>query len=565
MGEPAYNLVIVKGAKEDLDKFEKAAFKNESEAFCVAQLIPLPGYLAQKDEMSDEIRAFNYIIFGSQWVGAFGILIEKNDSFLIYYFNSKYTKAELDYVAVKYSNLQFTHVFVEYVVGYRAGVIEYEKGNRVFSFTLPEFPEENQNFDWQIAGDIHTYLHIADFYHKFKFFLQNKPEALETLEYLFQDKRAFFDFFPKSDYLRKEESFYDSLYRIERDLEKRELKNARETFYNFRTNTPDDQLWFIRQNFLPSAKKKRYIKAIKNNQSIRMKISDDRQWWDNLDKIWKDELISNLLESPGYQEKKMSATDVFQEIEQSDNIIKDIVNIEKLDISSKFLFDLTPVYYFKNINDFHIQEPGYPEVDALFLSMYPKHLRSKVRRLNIDGASLDDLTALSDYINLEVFTGQGCRISSLNGIQKLTRLKEFTADQGNYFSDLNPLRGLGLTYLNIEAARVTDISPLQDVKSLEKINLNFLEISDYSPLLHLPNLRELEDADVSLAENIPKKIYTKLRQVMKRNNKIRPYTRGEYLPGGINPFELSNSNLDSKSETKPEDHDFEADLDGMPF
>ena len=563
MGEPAYNLVIVKGAKEDLVKFEKTALKTESEAFCVKQLIPLPDYLDEEDERSDEIRAFNNIIFGSQWVGAFSILIEKSDSFLSYYFNSKYTKAELDYIAIKFCNLQFTHVFVEYVVGYRSGVIEYEKGNRIFSLNIPEFPEENQNFDWQIASDIHTYLHIADFYHKFKFFLQNKPEALEKLRYTYNKKSTFFDFFPKSDYLRTEESFYDSLYRIERDLEKRELKHARETYYNFRTNTPDDQLLFIRQNFLPSAKKRRFIRATKKNQSIRIKISDDRHWWDNLDKLWKDELISNLLESPGYLEKKMSATEVFQEIEQSDTIINDIVNLEKLDISSKLLIDLTPVFYFKNIHDFHIQEPGYPAVDAIFLSMYPKHLRSKVRRLNIDGANLGDLTSLSDYINLEVFTGQCCRISSLNGIQKLTRLKEFTADQGNYFSDLNPLQGLGLTYLNIEGTPVTDISPLQDVKSLEKINLNFLEISDYSPLLHLPNLRELEDADVWLEEKIPKKIYTKVNQVMKRNNKIRPYSPHEYLPGGINPFELSNSNLDSKSDTKPEDNDSEE--EGLPF
>ena len=55
------------------------------------------------------------------------------------------------------------------------------------------------------------------------------------------------------------------MYRIERDLEKRELKHARETFYDFRTNTPDDQLCFIKQNFLPSAKKRRYIKAIKKD------------------------------------------------------------------------------------------------------------------------------------------------------------------------------------------------------------------------------------------------------------------------------------------------------------
>ncbi len=283
-----------------------------------------------------------------------------------------------------------------------------------------------------------------------------------------------------------------------------------------------------------------------------MKIKDDRQWWDNLDKIWKDELISNLLKSPGYKENKKSPTEVFQEIEKSDSIIKDIVNLEKICISSKLLYDLTPVFYCKKINDFHIQERGWPEVDASFLYMYPKRLRSKVRRLYLDGASLDDLTSLSDYINLEVFTGQCCRISSLNGIQKLTRLKEFTADQGNYFSDLNPLRGLGLTYLNIEFTRVTDISPLQDVKSLEYLNISFLEISDYSPLLHLPNLREFEEGGWSPQKEIPKKIYTRLRQVMKRNNKIRPYSRGEYVEGGINPIELCNSNLDSKSETKPE-------------
>ncbi len=54
MGETAYNLVIVKGAKEDLEKFEKAAFKTESEAFCIEQIIPLPCYLARKNCMSPD-------------------------------------------------------------------------------------------------------------------------------------------------------------------------------------------------------------------------------------------------------------------------------------------------------------------------------------------------------------------------------------------------------------------------------------------------------------------------------------------------------------------------------
>ena len=47
MGTPAYNLVIVRGTKEDLKTFERKAHKTASEAFCFDQLLPLPRYLAQ--------------------------------------------------------------------------------------------------------------------------------------------------------------------------------------------------------------------------------------------------------------------------------------------------------------------------------------------------------------------------------------------------------------------------------------------------------------------------------------------------------------------------------------
>jgi Leucine-rich repeat (LRR) protein len=77
----------------------------------------------------------------------------------------------------------------------------------------------------------------------------------------------------------------------------------------------------------------------------------------------------------------------------------------------------------------------------------------------------------------------------LDGIEKLTKLKVLYADQGNSYSDLSPLRGLGLTYLNIEFTKVTDISPLIDVPSLEVLDLSFLKIDDFSPLLQLPNLK----------------------------------------------------------------------------
>ena len=70
----------------------------------------------------------------------------------------------------------------------------------------------------------------------------------------------------------------------------------------------------------------------------------------------------------------------------------------------------------------------------------------------------------------------------------MTKLKIFKADQGNSYSDLNPLRGLNLVSLNIQSTRVTDISPIADLPSLEWADLGFLSIRDLSPLLKLPNL-----------------------------------------------------------------------------
>ena len=42
MGQAANNLVVIKGAKEDLLAFKKTAYKNDSEAFCFEQLLPYP-------------------------------------------------------------------------------------------------------------------------------------------------------------------------------------------------------------------------------------------------------------------------------------------------------------------------------------------------------------------------------------------------------------------------------------------------------------------------------------------------------------------------------------------
>lgn len=226
-----------------------------------------------------------------------------------------------------------------------------------------------------------------------------------------------------------------------------------------------------------------------------MKINLDKQWWNNLDKIWKDELISNLLDSPGYEGKKLDTTEIYKRLEISDEIITDIVNLEKLHISQKLIFDLSPLFYLKKINDFHIQPPNWKEPNFKFLYLYPKHLRSKVKRLDLDSmrvgesTPLGDFTVFEEFENLEYLQIQSCHFESLEGIQKLKKLKVLDGGMNNHFSDLEPLRGLGLVSLDLEWTNVTDISSLIDVPSLEWLNLNKLHIEDYSVLLQLPNLK----------------------------------------------------------------------------
>ena len=56
-------------------------------------------------------------------------------------------------------------------------------------------------------------------------------------------------------------------------------------------------------------------------------MSTDREWWNNLDKIWQDEFISNLLEIPGYSEKGMTASEIYRLINESDKYIKKFSDI----------------------------------------------------------------------------------------------------------------------------------------------------------------------------------------------------------------------------------------------
>lgn len=51
-----------------------------------------------------------------------------------------------------------------------------------------------------------------------------------------------------------------------------------------------------------------------------MKNDLNKRWWDNLDKIWKDELIQNLLDSPKYKDRDLEVTDIYELQGESDEV-----------------------------------------------------------------------------------------------------------------------------------------------------------------------------------------------------------------------------------------------------
>jgi hypothetical protein len=263
MGTPAYNLVIVRGEGKELNEFAKKAFKNKSEAFCMEQLLPLPGYLAGKDEISDEVRAFRHTVYGSKWVAAFGILVEKDEGHLKYFFNSKYTKANLDYISANYNKLGFTHVFVEIEAG-QSGIIEYANGESMQKVTIPD-----GIMNWHIASQEYTYLYIEELHHKFMHIRNTKPHIIKSLEHTPSfNQYDFFKIFDRTAYLRDHEGYYDALHHIELELDNKvpEIADS-EIFYPFRTNDIYHREEFIKQNFLSPVKRNRYLKNLKNRSN----------------------------------------------------------------------------------------------------------------------------------------------------------------------------------------------------------------------------------------------------------------------------------------------------------
>ena len=270
MGTPAYNLVRVNGSTTDLENFQKAAFKRESKAFEIEQLSPIEPY----DE-EDKFGYYDYLdyreeVYGSPWVGKFSVLIEKTESSLQYFFNSRSTKANMEIIASQYVTLSFTHVFCEAAL-FARGIIEYENCKKVSEIILSD-----QFLDWEIPTNYNTYVYIAELELRLKILRDKKPKEIKKMMSLKWDKKkSFFKLVSKADYLYDNESFFDSIYSLERQLEKQDIYEAiNRPTYPLNITPPREQLLFIDQYFLSAEKKSQMSENVINNFNTNKIVTD---------------------------------------------------------------------------------------------------------------------------------------------------------------------------------------------------------------------------------------------------------------------------------------------------
>ena len=122
------------------------------------------------------------------------------------------------------------------------------------------------------------------------------------------------------------------------------------------------------------------------------------------------------------------------------------------------------------------------------------------------GVAIDQITKES-ILNLRTLVGKGFGIVNLTGLEYAKKLGVIWL-RDNQISDVSPLQNLtSLQHLDLIRNQISDVSPLQNLTSLQSLYLNDNQISDVSSLQNLTSLQYLElsrnqISDVSSLQNL---------------------------------------------------------------
>ena len=127
-----------------------------------------------------------------------------------------------------------------------------------------------------------------------------------------------------------------------------------------------------------------------------------------------------------------------------------------------------------------------------------------LKRLNLSGTQVRDLSPLSNLNNLKEFYLSGTQVRDLSPLSKLFDLKQLSLCN-TPVHDLAPLSNLtGLNWLDLSGTQVHDLTPLSNLNALNWLDLSGTQVFDLSPLGKLTGLKTLvlDGTPAILPENL---------------------------------------------------------------
>jgi len=207
--------------------------------------------------------------------------------------------------------------------------------------------------------------------------------------------------------------------------------------------------------------------------------------------------------------------------------------------------DLVLLRYMTNLTSLELSRVWVGQQNA-FNDLTPLSELINLTSLTLIASQVSDLTPISSLTNLETLWILESTISDISSISSLTNLETLQISRSTV-SDLSPLSNLtNLEWLILESNQISDITPLTSLTNLRRLALGYNQITDLTPLSNLTNLERLILESNQISDITPLTSLTNLRSLALGYNQITDLTplsnlknldtAGGYLDVGMNPI-----------------------------
>lgn len=230
---------------------------------------------------------------------------------------------------------------------------------------------------------------------------------------------------------------------------------------------------------------------------------DNRSWWNSLSPAWK-----KIIQKQELKGKDVTPTD--EQLEQIMGIksincsgnkeisdLKPLANLrllEYVDCSNTNITSLDGIQNLQNLKELNcsnndnvnslkeceqLRNLEYVNCgNTMVKSLNPLRNRTRLKKLDVHFCTINNLATISELVNLEYLNvSQNMSLYSLAGIEKLVNLISFDCSE-TCIDDLSPLQNMKyLELLNVSNTKVTTLRPLQMVRTLKEVDCSDTRIT----------------------------------------------------------------------------------------